>query len=390
MGKAEMRRDIEYLAGNLTHRGASTKSERSAAEYIRDRLTLVTPDVEIDDFFAIESPWLLFASYYGEAVVVALLASWEPWLAFTYGCIVFLLYLAEFSGYRILGNLLPQYETQNVVARLHALRPERLIVITAHYDSPRDHFLRRPEVERWLRPAHILVVVSMVILLVCCVLRDVALFEDWSIRPDLIVQWSCLGVLIGAAFAVGSCELSNDYVRGASDNASGVAVMLELADRIQRAPVENSDIWFLATGSKETWLSGMRHFLRVHRLDKSNTYFINVDDVGQGDVFYTRAEGLLHTFKSDPELIKAAQAASRESTASPIVHRGLPTDAYLAYTRGYKAIGITARGGRTDFDVEGDRPGEIDYTTVEHTADFVEAVVRNLAGPPDTKTGGLQ
>ena len=88
MGMAEMRRDIEFLAGNLTHRGASTESERTAAEYIRERFCVHTPNTEIDDFFAIESPWLLFASYYGEFLIVALLAFWQPWFAFGYGAVV--------------------------------------------------------------------------------------------------------------------------------------------------------------------------------------------------------------------------------------------------------------------------------------------------------------
>ena len=379
MGKAEMRRDIEYLAGNLTHRGASTKSERAAAEYLRERLTGITPDVEIDDFYAIESPWLLFASYYGEAIVVALLASWEPWVAFAYGCVVFFLYLAEFSGYRILGNLLPQYETQNVVARLHAIKPKALIVVTAHYDTPRDHVLRRPEIVRWLRAAHIAVVASMVALLACCVMQAVGLFEEWPVRVDVILQWVSLGVLVGAALAAASCELSEDYVRGASDNASGVAVLVELATRLHERPVEDADVWFVATGSKETWLSGMRHFLRAHRLNRRDTYFVNIDEVGVGEVRYIRAEGLLHTFRADQRLIEAAEEASKVFKASPTVWPGLPTDAYLAYVRGYKAIGITAQGGRTDFDVAGDRPGEVDYGTVTQAVDFADLLIRVLS-----------
>lgn len=377
MGKAEMRRDIEFLAGNLVHRGASTKSERAAAEYIRDRFASLTPDVELDDFYAIESPWLLFASYYAESIVIALLATWQAWLAFIYGFVVFLFYLAEYSGYRLLGNLLPQYETQNVIARVHALKPACLVVVTAHYDTPRDHLLRRPHVARWLRPAHLLIVSSMLLLLACCLVKEAGVFESWAVRPDLTVQWLCLTVLVLAAFIVGSCELSNDYLRGASDNASGVAVLLELANRIQQAPIEHADVWFVATGSKETWLSGMRHFLNAHRLDKSNTYIINLDEVGMGELRYLTAEGLLHTFRSDPGLTEAAETASHAIPAKPMAHRGLPTDAYLALVRGYKAIGITAQGGRTDFDVDGDRPGEIDYTTVSRAADFAEQVIRS-------------
>ena len=40
--------------------------------------------------------------------MVAILAGWWPFIAFGYGLFVFLSYLAEATGYRIFGRLLPQ------------------------------------------------------------------------------------------------------------------------------------------------------------------------------------------------------------------------------------------------------------------------------------------
>ena len=85
---------MEYLAGVLPHRGANTRGERSAAEYLAERFKQYTLDVELDDFHSIDGEWLLFASYYAEFTVVAILALWWPLVAFGYGLAVFTAYLA--------------------------------------------------------------------------------------------------------------------------------------------------------------------------------------------------------------------------------------------------------------------------------------------------------
>ena len=382
MNMAQMRRDIEYLAGNLAHRGASTQSERAAADYIRERLVAYSGDTEVDDFFAIESPWFMFASYYAEFIVVALLAFWWPWLAFSYGLLVFILYMAEFSGYRVLAHLLPQYETQNVVARILAPNPQRLFVVSAHYDSPKYSAITSNQAQPWLRLIHIAVVISMLVVLVSCAAEALGLFADAQFRLDLVLRWTGVTLLLCAAAALASCEISGEFVRGASDNASGVAVMLALAERFTEEPLHDADVWLVATGSKETWLSGMRRFMSGHVFDKEATYFLNVDRVGAGDLYYVTAEGMLHLVRSSREMVAAAQEESALFGAVPLRWRGLPSDAFLPLARGFKALSITAMGGRDtriDIDDDEDRPGGIDYSTVTHAGAYAEAIIRRIA-----------
>lgn len=378
MGMAEMRRDIEYLAGSLSHRGASTESERTAAEYIRERLAAITPNTEIDDFFAIESPWLLFASYYGEFLIVALLAFWQPWFAFGYGAIVSTLYLMEFTGYRVLALILPQYETQNVVARILGDRPKKLFVVTAHYDTPKFSAVTSPRFQPWLRTMHFVVLTCMLAVLGTCVAEALGVTGEEGYRYDLVVRWCAVTTLLCAAVALFTCEYSGEFTHGASDNASGVAVLLDLAQRFTQERMDGADIWFVATGSKETWLSGMRRFIATHRLDKTNTYFLNIDHVGCGTLHYVTHEGLLRTFPSDREMVRAAESEAARHNVSPLVWRGLPSDALLPLVRGYRAMSITAVGGKSVYDDDSDRAGAIDYATVTAAASYAEAILRRL------------
>lgn len=382
MNMAQMRRDIEYLAGNLAHRGASTQSERAAADYIRERFTTHTPDTEVDDFFAIESPWLLFASYYGEFLVIALLAFWWPWAAFAYGTLVFILYMAEFFGYRVLAHLLPQYETQNVTARFLGANPKRLFVVTAHYDSPKYSAITSPQAQPWLRLMHVAVVICMLAVLVSCVAEGVGVFTDAPFRVDLVLRWSGVTLLLCAAAALASCELSGEFVRGAADNASGVAVLLALAERFTESPLDDADVWLVATGSKETWLSGMRRFMAGHVFDKESTYFLNIDRVGAGALRYVTGEGMLHLFRCPKELVDAARSEAGPFRAQPELWRGLPSDGFLPLSRGFKTLGITAFGGRdtrVEDEDDDDRPGDIDYGTVTQAAAYAEAILRRQA-----------
>lgn len=378
MGMAEMRRDIEYLAGSLSHRGASTDSERTAAEYIRERLAAITPNTEIDDFFAIESPWLLFASYYGEFLIVALLAFWQPWFAFGYGAIVSTLYLVEFTGYRVLALILPQYETQNVVARILGDRPKKLFVVTAHYDTPKFSAVTSPRFQPWLRTMHFIVLICMLAVLGTCVAEALGVTGEEGYRYDLVVRWCAVTTLLCAAVALFTCEYSGEFTHGASDNASGVAVLLDLAQRFTQERMDDADIWFVATGSKETWLSGMRRFMATHRLDKASTYFLNIDHVGSGTLHYVTHEGLLQTFPSDREMVRAAESEAARHEVSPLVWRGLPSDALLPLVRGYRAMSITAVGGKNAYDDDSDRAGAIDYATVTAAASYAEAILRRL------------
>lgn len=381
MNMAQMRRDIEYLAGNLVHRGASTRSERAAADYLRERFAAYTPDTEMDDFYAIESPWLLFASYYAEYLVIALLAFWWPWIAFAYGAMVFVLYMAEFSGYRILGHLLPQYETQNVVARMLGDNPKRLFIVTAHYDSPKHSAVTSPKAQPWLRLIHVILVICMVVVLASCAAEAAGVFAEWDARPDLVLRWCGVTALLCGAAALVACELSGEFVRGASDNASGVAVLLGLANRFTEEPIPNADVWFVATGSKETWLSGMRRFLSTHAFDKDTTFLLNVDRVGAGELHYVTREGMLHLFRSCPAMAAAARTESGAVHAEPMTWRGLPSDAFLPLARGMNALTITSVGGRDlNDDDDDDRPSDIDYGTVTRAGDFAERILRRLAG----------
>lgn len=384
--EAQIRRDMQYLAGTLPHRGAYTENEKAAAEYLRDRLAQHTPDVEVDEFTSIESYYYFFASYYGEYFFVALVALWWPTPAFIYGVVVFLLYLGEFTSYRLAARLLPQFESQNVVGRFLAVRPSRLIVITANYDSPKESLLSFV-LRRRLRPLHMGVVICMMTVLLSIAVDAFLAPADTGFHVHIAMRWAAVACLICAALACLLHERTGEFSSGAVDNAGGVATLLALARRFDEGGLPpDTEVWLVATGAKDAWMSGMYHFIRSHRLDRETTYFLHLDRIHSRNLRYAQGEGLLHWFPCSKEMLAAARRVAAGHRAAPSRERGMPSDALVTLARGYKALRITshedARPERLPEPPDG--LARVDFGAVADAVDFVEATVRDIAASPST------
>ncbi len=370
-----VRQHLRFLAGQLTHRGANTENERRAAEYIRKHFQENNPYVAVEEFNSIDSYQLLFASYFAEFFFVALLALWLPAVAFVYGMLVFVTYMAESTGYRIFSRFLPEYSSQNVVSHHLAENPRRHVVVMAHYDSPKDTALVQPDATRWLRPAAITMVVCMTTIVLSTLTQALGTFEDLTVRADLIACWGAVGILTTAAGWLGLSELSADYLPGANNNASGVASVMELNERLSNRPLEQCDVWIVATGSKEGWLNGARRFVAQHDFDLADTWFINVEQIGIGRLHCVTGEGVLHTFHADQELVELLSEAG--GGLPQHVHRGAPTDALIPLARGYRCAGLMGAPDKID-EAPPDTLAHIDYDAVEGAVDVLETALRRL------------
>ena len=384
--EAQLRQDVQFLAGRLPHRGSNTTYERESAEYIGARLREYTPETEMHDFYSIETCSYLFASYYLEFLIVGVVAVVWPWVGLVYGFGVFALYIAEFTGYSVMRRLLPHYETQNVMARFACTDPKRLLIVTANYDSAKGTILGDPRWVHRIRPIQVFIVFCMLAVLVSCAAQGMNVGGPDLLYVVLWIRWSALAVLIVAAVSIYTSDLRGEYVRGANMNASGVACLLNLARRLHHEPLESTEVWLVATGSKETWLSGMRELMRGLDEPKKSTYFLNITSVGVGKLRYATGEGMMHLFGSSREMLRLARASAGDYGAVPLKYRGLPTDALIPLSRGYKTMTIMA----TDSDDlplhmnwHTDNTNNLEYGVLARAANFADRIVRDLDATED-------
>lgn len=370
-----------HLCGQLLHRGAQSHFERRAAMYLKDRLLDHTGQVELDEFHAPENHLYIFSSYLGEFLVVAILAIWWPVAALVYAAAVFVSFMAEFMGYRLLARFLAEYETQNVSGRFLALSPRRLVVLHAYYDSGMTNPLFEREFQSMLRPSLLGMIGCMVVSMATCA---VEVSEFWSgvEHPWASwVRWAATIVLLTGAVLLYFASTQGEDIRGANNNASGVATLLDVARRITHKPLTNTDVMIVFTGSHEAWMGGTRHLLDSNKFSKLDTYLVSVESVGAGQLSYVTAEGMLHKTEADSLLVALAREVEGEHDVKAAEFRALPTASHLPMNRGYKAMtvmgldeeGLPARWGSIE-----DKVTAVDEQQILRAADFTEAMLRRL------------
>ncbi len=377
--------DLLHLAGKLVHRGAQTEEERQAAEYIRDRFSEYTEVVNYDEFHGIDSFHFLFACYYSEFLVVGILAIWWPLFAAVYGMTVMALYLGEFLGYPTCSRLMPQFDSQNVMAQFLGTEPKHLLIVTAHYDSGSASTLSNPDVLPWVRPLHMLLLLCMAVVVVSCAGAAWAQWQDIENALLLPLRWGAISMLLLAALALFVIAPDVEDVRGANNNASGVAALLRLAERLSTAPLPGVDVWLTATGSHEAWMSGAHRLGTGHRTPKNLVYVLNIESVGAGQLHYLEAEGMLHRMSAHPHLLEAAESCAGAFNAKRAEMRALPTGLHGMLARGYRGMtimGLDEDGLPPHWNWPTDRLCEVNEPAIAAAAGFAEAILKHLEQRP--------
>jgi hypothetical protein len=125
----------------------------------------------------------------------------------------------------------------------------------------------------------------------------------------------------------------------------------------------------------------MRAFLHEHRheLAPERTAIVSLDELGRGELRFTRREGLLLPLRSHPQLVALCEQIaedSSESGAETFVNRGF-SDGHAASAAGYPAITIVGRPV-PDHRQPTDIPERIDPAALERALGFCDELVRRL------------
>ncbi len=164
--------------------------------------------------------------------------------------------------------------------------------------------------------------------------------EIKGVDPELQEEYIILGAHLDG---LGFCY---EIMPGANDNASGIAVMMGVAEALSRSPVKpRRSILFIGFGSEEQGLRGSRAYIRDPSVPLDRTAaFINLDMVGAGDKLSALAA------ENYPEFWKFIQDANRNSARRDIRTRFFPNitrprlDAAILMNRGVPSLSFSAFG----------------------------------------------
>jgi len=247
---------IDYartLSEEIGPRPATTDSEHRAAEWIERAFAAHGLETELHEFDSIHTYSWAFVLYHLFTMGSAFAAGFWPflaWPAFALSAIVAFFLWTDLDTRWGLTRLMPKGPSQNVIARHvpRARRGENLrkIVIVAHYDSARASLAFAPNMVGGFAVTFRLLKLStyitpVLILVMALPLRVLTVLDPW-------LWYATMGVaaylLIPTVINIHR-ELFMPFVAGANDNASGVAAMLGVMERLVPVP----DATSLVTGS---------------------------------------------------------------------------------------------------------------------------------------------
>jgi acetylornithine deacetylase/succinyl-diaminopimelate desuccinylase-like protein len=135
------------------------------------------------------------------------------------------------------------------------------------------------------------------------------------------------------------------FTHGSNDNASGVAVGLELASRLAQSPLNNHDVTLAFTGCGETGGYGADAFLREKGATLSNAIHLVIAHVGGKDaaLCFIRSEQLWRPAPSNLGLLNIADniiATHPELNAHTRSVQGAASELSIGAKHGLRTIGL--------------------------------------------------
>lgn len=367
-------------------RGSTTEAERTAADQLAGDLREIGAEVSIEGFRSPASFGHGYLLVFGGVAAAGLAAPLAPWPAAVAILILLALHLGEHTSIGPwAGALFAWKPSQNVLARFPRPGAAGRLVVAAHYDSSRAGLLFHPRLVSGIRFSFILGLVTLAAIEAAVIAhaagaRGVVL--DW-------IRWAGGAYLLFGCALVLERELRGRHVVGASDNASGVAVALALAEEFRDRPLENLEPWVVLTGCEEAGMVGMRRFVADHReLDRHSTHFLILDNVGSGRLRYATGEGMIWFFPYPGPLVPAArEVAVGYPDVRPLEYRLAYLDALVSAARGYSTLALIAmdeKGGIPNWHWYSDVPENVDVAVMETALAFSADVARKLDGSLST------
>jgi hypothetical protein len=334
-----IKRHVYHLSVEIGPRGSTTPSEQRAADYAAQVYRELGLAPLTEPFKSARSAWRPF----GLGTGLVLLAEVVFWVGGQAGAIVaallalltLLSLILELSFKpNPLRWLLPRGDSHNVAVRLEpSAQTRRTIVLVGHLDTHRTPLAFRSEA--WFAFYQAMTQVTFAAVVLILAVFGVSIFVAWEpLRPLSLIP--SVPVLI--LFLIALQADFTPYTRGANDNATGAAMVMEFVERLTREPLRHSAVWAVNTGCEEVGAYGAAKWVERHREELDETIYLVLDTVGgpgSGPCYLTQ-ETLIFPFKSDPELIHLADELSAEHPALG----AYPAQQKAAYTEG--AIGINA------------------------------------------------
>ena len=378
-----VRDDVSSLAAIA--RSSARPGELRSAEWIAERLRAMgVGDVRIEGF-RYQHGYALAHGLHSLAGIAAV--RYGGVLGALAGAATLASYEAEVSGRRQwVRSLLPKGRGANVVARIPAAgRSRATLLLVAHHDAANTGLVWHPAVRTFGGRRHLRR--RRVDPFMAPVAAALALGAAGSALPSRMGAGRWLrrvaAALLAISVAVDADVARSPTVPGASDNASGVAVVLDLMRALAESPPEGLDVIALLCGAEEAGMGGMAAFLRQHARELPPAAFaLGVDTLGAGTPILASGEGAMREHRYTPAAMTIVDegAAIVGETRPQRWRIGGWTDPILATFAGIPAVSILSMGPGyfPNYHRMSDTPENVDWASVESCARIAAGTITAL------------
>lgn len=346
-----LRADVEALSA--IERRAATPGDRESAEWVAERMREIgLDDVRIEPFRC-HSTWAL---PYGAHDVLGLVAAALPArVRVPLALVLAASYESDYVGRnQTLRSVVPGAGiAHNVVARTGS--GTRKLVLVAHHDAAHTGWVWDP---RFLEGGRNFA-------------RRTGTTPSFIGLPLLALVLIALGArrlgaaLLSLGLGLGLQAALSETVPGASDNATGVAGVLELARRYVVDPLEDTEVIVLVPSGEEVGLVGMYQW--THGSDpfvNGLSLCLGLDTLGAGEPVVARGESFTGRYREDDLALV--------DPSVPRIVLGAGTDPMVASHAGLPAVSILSwtDGGFTNYHLPTDTPDRVDWGSVERCVEL--------------------
>lgn len=284
-----------------------------------------------------------------------------PWLFWSYGGILFISGMLNFSGTWAMfaeSEFLPhwarkfssQKSTQNLLGVIPALDDVRhRVILCAHLDTHRTPvFYSNRRWQSAFGPLVALALISMLLAGLAFALGGLSGLLFLTFFPNTSMDWAGFGLAASFSLPIQGLVLFllsradfTPFSPGADDDASGVGVIVGIAEYVVNNPLAHTEVRLLFTDNEETGAWGMRAYLTREEPSSPDEVFIILDQVGNGKLKILTTDGLILKTPTHPKALELARLAIKECPFEVLESPGLAyTDALPATKDGRVALTI--------------------------------------------------
>ncbi|MDG2153714.1 MAG: M28 family peptidase [Crocinitomicaceae bacterium] len=170
---------------------------------------------------------------------------------------------------------------------------------------------------------------------------------------------------------------TDTYFPGANDNASGVAMLLQLGEMIKSRPIKRYHVLLVAFAGEEAGLIGSKHMSENPLCDIAKVRFLlNLDIMGSGEEGITAVNGRVFIKE-----FKLLQKMNRKVKAVPVVKargKAANSDHYFFTEKGVRSFFIYTMGENKNYHDIYDTYENLSFSSFEGLSKLFDAFLRRF------------